>query len=265
MLNAGNRRRFDNPEGADSGDTQCLASAFRIRIGVVENDNLLCEGLVALVNTVEAFECIGAWTQVQEALLALQGLRPDVLLLDIRQLQPSGLTLFQRLLSLSPATRVLLTMNDPEEWWMALDAHTLSSQRSAPVLPFGVCGMVCKARGFRGIAESICRAYVGEHEVEPSLIVRQTESSLPTRQLGTTTEDVPTDSLTLREWQVIHLIGQGHSNKDIARETQLGYSTVKNYVSSIMKKLHLAGRTQIALFAHQRYSDPRHALHFKQK
>jgi DNA-binding NarL/FixJ family response regulator len=82
--------------------------------------------------------------------------------------------------------------------------------------------------------------------------LRLVERYLHPLHLNEAAEASQAEHLTLRERQVMQLIGQGYSNKDIARETELGYSTVKNYVSSILKKLGLDGRTQIALYSHER-------------
>jgi len=258
MLKANNIRQIDNHDAEDAGDAGYSSSALRIKIGVVENDILLREGLMALLNTVEEFECVGAWNRAQEAVTDLQQLRPDVLLLDVGYVEKPGLAPLKNLSSLSPAPRIFLTMKGAEDCWASLTGQPLPPQSGAPVLfsdlQFKMWAVVSEARGFRSIAESIRNAYFGEDGMDPAAVTRLAEPYLRSL-LDTTTEKVPVDSLTLRECQVIQLIAQGHSNKDIAREMTLGYSTIKNYVSSILRKLELDGRTQIALLAHQRHGD----------
>jgi DNA-binding NarL/FixJ family response regulator len=270
MSGAWNSSRQDSSDAADTGGDRRPAPKPRIRIGVVESDTLLREGLVALLNTAEEFDCIGAWSQSQQALTALQGLGLDVLLLDIRLLRPSGLELLRRLPAFRPAIRVLVTMNCPEERRETANLQLLPPQRVAlallpepgglgedsllEALQHGTYGIVCKEHGFEGITQAIHKVYAGERFVDSATVTRLAESYLFSLQLDATTEADRAESLTLRERQVIRLIGQGYSNKDIAREMQLSYSTVKNYVSSILKKLRLDGRTQIALYA--RYNPP---------
>jgi DNA-binding NarL/FixJ family response regulator len=256
--------RIDNSDAEDTRDGRRSSTSLRIKIGVVENDLLLREGLVALLNAVEEFECIGAWNQAQEALIDIQRLQPDVLLLDIEQMEPSGLTLLKPLPSISPPTHIFVTMNRLEECWETLNGQPLPPKRGAPALfsalQFKVCGARCEDGGFHCIAENIRKAYFGADGIDPADVTHVAQPhfrSLP----DITAEKVQTESLTLREYQVIQLIAQGHSNKDIAKEMRLGYSTIKNYVSSILRKLELDGRTQVALLAHQWYGDLRLPLH----
>jgi DNA-binding NarL/FixJ family response regulator len=222
---------------------------------------------VALLNTVEEFDCIGAWSQPQEALTALQKRYPNVLLLDLR-LQPlSNMELLQNLPSISPTTRVLVILNCPEAWRAALDVHPLPAQRATlarsqeqgepgedsllHALQLGVWDIVYEEHGFHSIAQSIRKAYAGERFMDTATITRLAESYCRSMRPDEDTVEDQAQSLTLREWQVLRLIGQGCSNKDIAHEMQLSYSTIKNYVSSILKKLQMDGRTQIALYARE--------------
>jgi two-component system response regulator DevR len=158
-------------------------------------------------------------------------------------------------------------MNCPEEWRTALDLHPFPPPRTGltllarpgvagddsllQALQLGACGIVCKEHGFHRIAQSICHASAGQSLLDSAAISGLVERYFRPLHLNETAEANQAERLTSRERQVMQLIGEGYSNKDIARETKLGYSTVKNYVSSILKKLRLDGRTQIALYSHK--------------
>ncbi len=251
--------------GVESGDALLPSPRRRIRIGLVEGDMLVREGLVALLNTVEEFECVGAWKQIADSLAALQRLCPDVLLVDIRELQTSGLMLFETLPSLNPSTCVLLMTNcqehPPADVSVPAPPFHGGTLPQLPGLRFERCDIVYKKCGFLSIVVHIRNASAGAHGVDPAGITFPAEPCFPVTQHNPTAEKVRSDSLTSREWQVIHMIGLGHSNKHIAHAMQLNYSTVKNYVSSILKKLQLEGRTQIALLAHQWSGELRLPLH----
>ena len=261
MPEAHRNPRWNDPDVHTSGVT-CAANALpRIQIGVVENDMLVREGLAALLTTIDEFDCVGAWGHAHEALAALQRRRADVVLLDARQVETYGPALFDRLLSAGPATRVILTTDCPEEWWLVVDGQPLPPQEGSatlsPRLPIGVCNIVYKEHGFQRIAECIRRAYFDRQAFNPNSTARRAGPYLPSPQTEKAARAIQTGSLTLRETEVFRLIGQGRSNKEIALEMDLSYSTVKNYVSSILQKLQLDGRTQIALAAQQMYREGR--------
>jgi len=254
MFTTRSRRRTDTSDEAQAGFSQRRSSLKPIKIGLVENDLLVREGLVALLDSVEDFECLGAWTRSEDAMTALPDLRPDILLLDIRQLQASGLALLQRLPSLSPSTLVFVTTNSSEEWIPTLSVEPPQTRlivfARLPAMRYGVHGVLSKERGFRSIAEKVRTAYYESQQPDAESQVSSADAYQQPLLIDPPADEVEVGSLTQREWQVIRLIGQGRSNKEIAREMDLGYSTVKNYVSSILKKLQLEGRTQIALLVH---------------
>ncbi|HLK60737.1 MAG TPA: response regulator transcription factor [Chthonomonadaceae bacterium] len=238
-------------------DEKRFASSLpRIRIGVAESDTLLCEGLEALLNTVEEFDCIGAWSQLQEVFTALPELHPDILLIDIQLLRATDLECLNDQLTLNSTLRLLLMMSgsDAEQETARRYTHIGQHANTAPEAggQSGICGLVSKRSGFREINAHIRRAYHEAHALDPEAMMRLVETYLSSHHPDLAAEGGGEESLTSREWQVVWLIGQGRSNKEIALKMRLEYSTVKNYVSSILKKLQLNGRTQIALFAHQR-------------
>ncbi len=242
----------------------CPSHTHRIKVGLIETDTLLREGMVALLNTVAEFQCVGAWGQVQEALSAIGRLRPHVLLLDSGLSEHSRSQLLNQLTVISPATRILVTVNCNHVGCAALSAQALceTGMLNDTVenclqcrLTLGAHGILRKAQGFGPIAEGIRRVYASQPWREPASAPCLAEPFLSSRHSSATTQQGGLESLTLRELQVVRLIGLGYSNKRIASEMQLGYSTVKNYVSSILKKLRLEGRTQIALYAHGRNAE----------
>jgi len=116
-------------------------------------------------------------------------------------------------------------------------------------LKAGAHGVLHNHCSFEYLMKAIRSVSRGQYWMELPTANRLAEQYLLTLRPTHAPSASGTDKLTLRERQVASLVSQGRSNKEIARELHLGYSTVKNYVSSILEKLDLRDRTQIALFA----------------
>lgn len=235
-----------------------------IRVGVVDRDTLLREGLAALLNTGKGLTCAGSWGDLNEAMTDLQADPPDVLLLDVFQMQHAGFQAFKHLLTACPTVRTIVMVRCPEDRCVILNRPALLSRQSSQsvmtaastlddclqiALKMGAQGAIRKQCSFHHIEEAIHAVCAGCFWIEPGTSSRLAQQHLRAAHPISRESAVGPDSLTHRERQIIHLIAQGLSNKEIAHELHLGYSTIKNYVSSILGKLNLNDRTQIALYA----------------
>jgi DNA-binding NarL/FixJ family response regulator len=241
-----------------------------IRVGVVDRDTLLREGLAALLNTGKGLSCAGNWGDLNEAMTDLQACPPDVLLLDVFQMQHSGFQALKKLLTACPSVRTIVMAKCPEDRCVILNRPAPASRHAAlPMLmaesalddciqialKMGAQGAIRKQCTFQHIEEAIHAVYAGCFWIEPGTSSRLAQQHLRAANPVSPEAPVGPDCLTHRERQIIHLIAQGLSNKEIAFELHLGYSTIKNYVSSILGKLNLNDRTQIALYAVKQADD----------
>jgi DNA-binding NarL/FixJ family response regulator len=240
--------------------------ASPIRVGVLTPDPLLGEGLAALIRASGEFVCIGNWTETAAMFCELEAHPPDVLLIDAHLSNASCFDVLNAILTTCKHTRVIVMVNCREEHCIVLNPRVSTSEeqedkqriasREFPqpddclqiALKNGAHGVLRRQCPFSRIAEAIRAVHAGQHWMElptAERLVRQYLLSLQASRFRTTGGH---KSLTLRERQIMVLIAQGKSNKEIAGELRLGYSTVKNYVSSILQKLNLSDRTQLALY-----------------
>ncbi|HXG07749.1 MAG TPA: response regulator transcription factor [Nitrososphaera sp.] len=238
-----------------------------IRVGVLTPDPLLGEGLAALLNQSREFICAGNWTESASMLREL-GVDPtDVLLIDAHLSDSSCFDVLNTVLKTCDKTRVIVMVDCQEAHCVVLNPRlsvnsdspkrfrSLSREYPEPddclqiALKNGAHGVLRRQCPFSRIAEAIRAVHAGQCWMElptAARLARQYLLSLhPTPPMSIS---AGSKSLTLRERQIVSLIAQGRSNKEIAGELRLGYSTVKNYVSSILQKLHLSDRTQLALY-----------------
>lgn len=264
------KRELDLKRDARPSNISLSEEKGVIRVGVVDRDTLLREGLAALLNTAKGMSCAGTWGDLSEAMIDLQTDPPDVLLLDVFQMQHAGFQALRHLLTVCPMVRTIVMVKCPEDRCVILNRPApLSQQSSLSVqtpestlddclqiaLKIGAQGAIRKQCTFRHIEEAIHAVYAGGFWIEPGTSSRLALQHLRSAHPVSRESAVRPDGLTHRERQIIHLIAQGLSNKEIARELHLGYSTIKNYVSSILGKLQLNDRTQIALYAVKQADD----------
>ena len=234
-----------------------------ITIALLDNNDLLREGLTALINAESGFTCVGAWSDPAEALDSLARNPADILLVDIKLPERAGFDILRRISERDIHCRVIVTVGCSEERCIVLNpvingavsrTTPVSSLYSAPddclqiALKMGAQGVLRKRCSFRYIAQAIRAVYMGQYWMELPTANRLAEQYLHSMKSASPDQGGGA-SLTLRERQVVRLLAHGRSNKEIARELGLAYSTVKNYVSSILEKLGLSDRTQIALYA----------------
>jgi DNA-binding NarL/FixJ family response regulator len=204
-----------------------------IRVFILDDHELVRQGLRDLLEH-EGMEIVGESESAHEAARRIPALKPHVAVLDGRLTDGTGIEVCREVRSVDPQIRCLiLTSYDDEQ---AMRAAVLA----------GAAGYVLKQIRNHDLANAIRRAAVGESLFAPGI----KESVVS----GLTHEDISDpllDTLSPQERRVLHLIGQGLTNRQIGEELFLAEKTVKNYVSSLLAKLGFERRTQAALYLAQ--------------
>lgn len=206
-----------------------------IRIMIADDHRILRAGLKTLLGTDPNLDVIGEATSFEEAIQHAEQLRPDILIMDIGMPSMDGLTALPLLLQAAPQTRVLvLTMHEDYEMVQAY-------------LRAGASGYIIKRAAESELIDAIYAIWRGMIYVHPSLM----------RSLVTPPKPAPPgpsepETLTLRETEVLRLIVQGYTNRQIGSALNISVRTVETHRSNIMDKLNLHSRVDLVRYAAQR-------------
>jgi two-component system, NarL family, response regulator DevR len=202
-----------------------------IRIFLLDDHELVRRGISDLLTSVPGFEIVGEAATADEARNRILAVRPDVAILDARLPDGSGIDVCRDIRSALPATYCLiLTSYDDQD---AVLASVLA----------GASGYVLKEVRGSGLIDAVRQVALGRSLIDPA-IVSQVMTNI--RQGSAT--DNKLAALTEREREVLDLIAEGLTNRQIGERLFLAEKTVKNYVSSLLSKLGLERRTQAAVF-----------------
>jgi len=205
---------------------------LQIRVLIVDDHTIVRKGLTALLSTRADMLVVGEACDGQEAVTQANVLRPDVILMDLVMPALDGIDAIQQIMAHQPDMRVLVLTS------FATDDKVF------PAIKAGALGYLLKDSSPDDLVQAIRQVYGGESSLHP-LIARKV-----LQELTHPPDRPPTaDPLTQREVEVLRLIGQGLENREIARRLTISDTTVRTHVSNIMGKLHLASRTQAALYA----------------
>ena len=208
-----------------------------VKLLLVDDHKVLRLGLTSLFATVPHFTLVGEAGSVAEAVEAARRLEPDVVLMDVRLPDGTGVEACRDIRSERPATRVLMLTSYADE-----DAVVAS-------ILAGASGYLLKQTDPERLVEAVEAVARGE-----SLLDRAVTQTVLTsmRKLSTPGADDPLADLSERERKVLPLIAEGKTNRQIAVDLGLSEHTVKTYVSNILQKLHLTRRAGAAAFIAQR-------------
>lgn len=217
----------------------------RPRVVLVDDDPLVRAGLRMMLGGPDGVEVVAEGDDGDQVVALVGRHRPDVVLMDIRMARVDGLTATRDLLARYPDTNVLvLTTFDA-------DAYVLEALR------VGARGFVLKDTPPDRLVAAVHEVVAGDHALSPSvtaLLVRQVSQGPPADDRAAKAR-AQLARLTERELQVARALAHGGSNADISRELYLGVPTVKAHVSSILAKLGLANRVQVALLVQDAADD----------
>ena len=210
-----------------------------IRVLIVEDHNVVRQGLVALLNVVDGLEVVGEAADGVEAIAEFRKHRPAITLIDLRLPRMGGVEVIQRLRMEDPQARfiVLTTYDGDEDIYRALKA--------------GAKAYLLKGMTTEELVAAIRAVHSGKSHIPPAIAERLAE------RMGT-------EDLTQREVDVLEQIVNGKSNKEIGTELDISEATVKTHINSLLSKLGVTDRTQAATAAIRRGIVPLESLR-KQK
>lgn len=204
----------------------------KIRILVVDDESVVRDGIVAILSLQSTLEVVGEASDGIQAVEFTKKLKPDVILLDMAMPNQDGLATIPILKETSPEVRILVLTSFADS---DLVYKTIKS---------GALGYILKDARREQLVQAIHDVAKGQASISPSIAVKVIQDiNYPSEVLYTSSP------LTPRELETLRLIARGLTNQEIADSLSVAERTVAKYVSSILDKLHLANRTQAALYA----------------
>ncbi len=203
-----------------------------IRVLVVDDHAIIRKGLRAVLELVPDLELVGEAEDGKQALKLNEDLHPDVILMDLMMPGMDGIACIQAIRAQSPKARILVLTNFAGE------------DMVFPAIKAGAMGYHLKDSSPEALAEAIRQVHRGESALHPLIATKVLEELHATAEKRLTEEP-----LTQRELEVLGLVAQGKENKEIAAQLVISEATVRTHVSNILNTLHVASRTQAALYA----------------
>lgn len=203
-----------------------------IRILITDDHAVVREGLQKLISTEPGMEVIGEAADGMEAVEKVRELLPDVVLMDMVMPRMGGLEAIQKIKEENPDAKILVLTSFSDE------------DTVFPAIKAGALGYLLKNSSPDILLSAIRDVHKGNSSMSPDIANKlmleiQRRTNLPLTQ----------EPLTTREMEVLNLVAQGLTNQEIADQLVISEGTVRTHVSNILAKLHLANRTQAALYA----------------
>ncbi|MFZ4655617.1 MAG: response regulator [Caldilineaceae bacterium] len=214
-----------------------------IRVLIADDHAIVRRGLRTLITSQRDMELVGEAVNGAEAVLKARTVQPDIILMDMVMPRLDGASAIREIKKENPQARILVLTSFAED------------DKIFPAIKSGALGYLLKDTDTDHLLQAIRDVNDGKSSLDPTVALRvirelNHESALPPT----------TDPLTERELEVLQLLAQGLMNSEIAERLALGERTVGNHISSILSKLHLANRTQAALYALREGIAPLHPV-----
>lgn len=213
-----------------------MAKSNLVSILIVDDHEVVRNGIRSYLETIRDFEVVGEAESGEKAVKMVSELIPDIVLLDLIMPGMDGVETTRQIKKISPRTQVVVLTSYHE------DVHIF------PALKAGAISYILKDMKMEKLADALQRAV--RHEVTLHPLVA--ERVLRNIRGDDSEEPALFTELTERELDVLRLIAKGMTNSQIAETLVISENTVKGHVSNILSKLHLADRTQVAVYAWQR-------------
>ncbi|MBE9035598.1 response regulator transcription factor [aff. Roholtiella sp. LEGE 12411] len=214
-----------------------------IRLLIVDDQSLIRQGLKAILEQEPDLHVVGDAENGKVALELVAALQPDVVLMDIRMPEMDGRTATKLIVQNFPNVKVLVlsTFDD--------DSYLTGAMRA------GAKGYLLKDMPSRELADAIRFGHYGYTQFGPGLF----DKLLATKATSATTSQDSASSkpseITAREQEVLRLIGVGATNREIAQQLYITEGTVKTHVTSILSRLNLKNRSQLAIYANSVFNE----------
>ena len=203
-----------------------------IRVYLLDDHEVVRRGIKDLLESTGDIEVVGESGSAREATARIPALRPHVAILDGRLPDGSGVDVCRDVRSIDPTIKgLILTSYDDDE---ALFAAIMA----------GASGYLLKQVRGNDLVDTVRRVAAGQSMLDPALTAQVLD-----RIRNGPPADEELQVLTTQEKRILEHVGEGLTNREIARSMQLSEKTVKNYVSAVLTKLGLTSRTQAAVFA----------------
>ena len=204
-----------------------------MKIVIVDDDKLVSMSLKTILDANEKIEVVGVGNDGTDAVRLYDVHKPDILLMDIRMEKMTGLQAAEIIIEKYPKAKILfLTTFSDDEYIVK-------------ALKIGVKGYILK-QDFEGIAPALEAVFRGQ-TVFGEIIV----GKLPNILQNSETFDYGELNISKKEYEIIELVAEGLSNREISYKSYLSEGTIRNYLSTILEKLELRDRTQLAVFYYQ--------------
>ncbi len=201
-----------------------------MKILLVDDDRLVCQALKTILEAEEDINIPAIGNDGSEALALYEQHRPDILLMDIRMANMTGIDAGRQIIEKYPDAKILYLTTFADNEYI-IDA-----------LKLGAKGYLLK-QNFESIVPAIHAVFMGQRVFGDEII-----SKIPGMMAESSSASFEEFGLTDKEIEMITLIADGLSNKEIANSSFLSEGTVRNYISTILEKLDLRDRTQLAIF-----------------
>jgi two-component system response regulator DevR len=212
-----------------------------LRLLVVDDHEVVRQGLVSLLDRRSGFEVVAQAGSVAESVSAAARYEPDLVIMDVRLPDGSGIEACREIRAARPETRVVMLTSYPDE------------EAVLSAIIAGASGYLLKQIRGRDLVSALEAVGRGESLLDPAVTEKVLER-VRRMASGSATDELA--ELTAQERKILLLVAEGKTNKEIAGDVFLSDKTVKNYVSSILSKLNLQRRTQAAAFVAKRHLGP---------
>jgi two-component system response regulator DevR len=210
-----------------------------IRVMLVDDHEVVREGLKALLNRRDGMTVVGEAGSVEQSVEVAGSVRPDIVVMDLRLPDGSGIEACREIRSELPDTKVIM-----------LTSYADQEAVMSSILGGASAYLLKQTRGAQ-LAEAIESVARGESLLDPAVTMRVLEEVRKSAS-GKTKPSSPEAQLTENEQKILHLIAEGKTNREIAAEIFLSDKTVKNYVSNILSKLNMKRRSEAAAYIARR-------------
>jgi DNA-binding NarL/FixJ family response regulator len=218
-----------------------------VRVLIADDQAVFRRGLYVVLGSEEGIEVVAEAEDGESAIARAEETAPDVVLMDVRMPRVNGIEAARRIRELLPSSKILmLTVSDEED-----DLYE--------AIKAGANGYLLKEISGDEIAVAIHAVVQGQSLISPSMASKLLSEFNSLARQAAEKEELPAPVLTARELEVLKLVAQGKSNKDVADELYISENTVKNHVRNILEKLHLHSRMEAVMYAvRKRLLDPHH-------